>query len=171
MSARFSSGASIVGALFGAFLAACAASQAGASDASLIQARSRAATGSSTFTARCASCHGDRGEGKAYAPAIIGIGALPIYPRDASSGPSTTDPQQLQLQSQTRPPGAPSRAPLRNAKDLYDYLGQHHPDEGTRSLTPADLWGVVSFVLIAHGSQVPEAGVTPENAATVAISH
>jgi cytochrome c553 len=171
MFARFTSTHSLAAALAGALITvACGATQAGATDASLIQARSRAANGSSTFTARCASCHGDRGEGKAYAPSIIGAGALPMYPRDASTSPSTTDPQQLQLQSQTRPPGAPTRAPLRTAPDLHDYLSRHHPDQGTRALTAAELWGVVTFMLVAHGAAVPDAGVTPENAASVAIS-
>lgn len=172
MSVRFASTHALATALASALITiACGATQTGASDASLIQARSRAAAGSSTFAARCASCHGERGEGKAYAPSIIGAGALPMYPRDVSSGPSTTDPQQLQLQSQTRPPGAPTRAPFRTAKDLHEYLSSHHPDQGTRSLTPSELWGVVSFVLIAHGSTVPDSGVSPENAASVTISH
>lgn len=172
MSVRLMSTRSLTGALSSALITiACAATPTGASDASLIQARDRSAAGSSTFTARCASCHGDRGQGKAYAPSIIGAGALPMYPRDESTSPSTTDPQQLQLQSQTRPPGAPSRGPLRSAKDLHDYLSQHRPDDATRALTPAELWGVVTFMLIAHGSRVPESGVTPENAASVAISN
>jgi mono/diheme cytochrome c family protein len=169
---RLMSTYSLAAALLGALITiACGATQTGASDANLIQARSRSAPGSSNFTARCASCHGERGEGKAYAPSIIGAGSLPMYPRDASTSPTTTDPVQLQMQAQTRPPGAPSRGPLRTAKDLHDYLSQHHPDEGTRSLTPADLWGVVTFMLVAHGSQVPEAGITPDNAASVAITN
>ena len=36
-------------------------------------------------------------------------------------------------------------------------------------LTPAELWSLVSFVLIAHGSQVPAGGVTPENAGRISI--
>ncbi len=172
MRLRLTSTNSLTSALLGAIITvACGATQTGASDASLIQARSRAASGSSTYAARCASCHGERGEGKAYAPSIIGAGALPMYPRDASTSPTTTDPVQLQMQAQTRPPGAPSRGPLRNAKDLHDYLSQHHPDEGTRALTPADAWGVVTFMLVAHGSQVPEAGVSADNASRVEISH
>jgi mono/diheme cytochrome c family protein len=150
--------------------AACSAARLGASDATLVQARDRAQQGSSVFAARCAGCHGERGEGKAYAPPTMGPSALPIYPRDNSAmSPTTTDPQQLQLQAQTRPPGAASRKPLKTAQDLYDYLSRHTPNDSLRSLTPADLWAVVTFMLIAHGSQVPAAGVTAENAATILI--
>jgi mono/diheme cytochrome c family protein len=163
---RFSLGS----ALFLALAAvACSAARPGASDTALVQARDRAAQGSSVFAARCASCHGDRGEGKAYAPSTMGPGAIPLYPRDNSMAPTTTDPQQLQLQAQTRPPGAPSRPPFKTAQDLYDYLSRHTPEEGLRSLTPADLWAVVTFMLIAHGSQVPPAGVTAENASGISI--
>jgi mono/diheme cytochrome c family protein len=148
---------------------ACSAARPGASDTTLTQARDRAAQGSSVFSARCGSCHGDRGEGKAYAPPTMGAGALPLYPRDTSMSPTTTDPQQLQLQAQTRPPGAPSRSPFKTAQDLFDYLSRHTPDDSLRSLTHADLWAVVTFMLIAHGSQVPEGGVTAANASSISI--
>ena len=150
-------------------LAACNATQQGASDAGLAKAREQAAQGSSTYATRCASCHGERGEGKAYTPAIIGAGALPVYPRDASTSPTTTDPVQLQMQSQTRPPGAPSRGAFHNAQDLFDYLSKHTPDQSLRSLTPPELWTIVTFMLIAHGSQVPAGGVTAENASRIPI--
>ena len=157
--------------LGGAWLAlaatACNATPTGASDASLAKAHDQAATGTSLFAARCASCHGERGEGKAYAPATMGVGALPVYPRDNSSSPTTTDPVQLQMQAQSRPPGAPSRGTFHNAQDLFDYLSHHKAD--ANPLTPADLWALVTFVLIAHGSQVPAGGVTPENASHISI--
>lgn len=152
-----------------ALAAACNATPAGASDASFAKARDQASSGASLFGGRCASCHGERGEGKAYAPATMGIGALPVYPRDNSSSPTTTDPVQLQMQAQSRPPGAPSRSPFRTAQDLYDYLSKHKPDANSASLTPPDLWALVTFVLIAHGSQVPAGGITPENASHISI--
>lgn len=165
MSIRLSSWS--LAALLGA--AACGPSQLGASDASLASAKTQAAPGASTFNSKCASCHGERGEGRAYAPSIIGPGALPLYPRDNGGAPMTTDPVQLQLQSQTRPPGAPSRTPFRNARDLFEYLKQHQPTADLKSLNQADLWPLVTFMLIAHGSQVPPGGVTAENADRVEI--
>jgi hypothetical protein len=150
-------------------LAACNVTQPGATDAGLAKARDQASQGASSYATRCAHCHGERGEGKAYTPAIIGAGALPVYPRDASTSPTTTDPVQLQMQSQTRPPGAPSRSALHNAQDLFDYLSRHTPEQNLRSLTPPELWTIVTFMLIAHGSQVPPGGVTPENASRISI--
>lgn len=170
MPSRLTSTFVLGGALFAlASFAACNVTQPGASDASLAKARDQAAQGSQTYAEKCAHCHGERGEGKAYSPAIIGAGALPVYPRDASTSPTTTDPVQLQMQSQTRPPGAPSRGAFHNAQDLFDYLSQHMPEQSLHSLTPPELWGVVTFMLVAHGSQVPAGGVTPENAARSAI--
>lgn len=145
--------------------AACAGARAGASDASLANARAQAASGAEIFGARCANCHGERGEGKAYAPSIMGPGALPVYPRDSSDSAMTTDPVQLQLQSQTRPPGAPSRTPFRNARDLYEYLlKQHRPNDELKALHPDDLWPLLTFMLLAHGSKVPAGGITAANA-------
>jgi Cytochrome c len=154
---------------FALFFAGCSVSQPGATDAGLAKAREQASQGASSFAQRCAHCHGERGEGKAYTPPSMGPGALPVYPRDSSLGPTTTDPVQLQMQSQTRLPGAPSRKPLQTAQDLYDYLSRHTPEPSLRSLTPPELWTLVTFVLIAHGSQVPPGGVTPENASRITI--
>jgi mono/diheme cytochrome c family protein len=169
MSSRSMSLLVLGGALLVAFASACNATPAGASDASLAQARDQASTGASLFAGRCASCHGERGEGKAYAPSTMGNGALPVYPHDNSSSPTTTDPVQLQMQAQSRPPGAPSRGAFHTAQDLFDYLSKHKPEQSLQSLSPADVWALVTFVLIAHGRQVPPGGVTPENASHISI--
>jgi mono/diheme cytochrome c family protein len=169
MRSRLMSMLVFAGALLAGLASACNVTPAGATDASLALARDRAATGSTLFAGRCASCHGERGEGKAYAPSTMGTGALPVYPRDNSASPGTTDPQQLQMQAQSRPPGAPSRGPLRTAQDLFDYLSQHKPDARQGPQSPPDVWALVTFVLIAHGSQVPAGGVTPENASGISI--
>jgi hypothetical protein len=52
---------------------------------------------------------------------------------------------------------------------LFDYLSHHTPEQNLRSLTPPELWTIVTFMLIAHGSQVPPGGVTPENASRISI--
>jgi mono/diheme cytochrome c family protein len=157
------------GAVLALTAAACSVTPAGATDASLAKAHDQAAAGTSLFASRCASCHGERGEGKAYAPATMGNGALPVYPRDNSSSPTTTDPVQLQMLAQSRPPGAPSRGAFHTAQDLFDYLSKHKPDQSLQTLAPPDTWASVTFVLIAHGSQVPAGGVTPENASHISI--
>jgi mono/diheme cytochrome c family protein len=155
----------------GALAIGCAATPAGATDASLAKARSEAATGATLYAQECAKCHGDRGEGRAGAPPIIGTGALPVYPRDEATGPATTDPVQLQMQSQTRPPGMSSRDPFRNAQDLYKYVSTHmpQPQERAGSLKPDEYWAIITFILIAHGSKVPAGGVTAANASTISM--
>jgi hypothetical protein len=99
----------------------------------------------------------------------MGGGALTVYPRDASTSPTTTDPALLQLQSQKRPPGVPSRQPFHTAQDLIDYLAQHSPGENQRALTADELRALVTFMLLAHGSQVPSDGVTAANASRISI--
>jgi cytochrome c len=149
----------------------CAATQIGATPDDLARARSQAQQGAMTYGAECASCHGQRGEGLASAPAIMGPGALPEYPRNTGGAgdPTITDPQLIQLQAQTRPQGAAWRDPFRNAQDLYTFTTTHLPKSRATALTPADYWAVVSFLLAAQGAPLPPAGLEPTNAATVMI--
>lgn len=160
-----------VGAVIALSAAACATTPAGATDANLALAESQASGGADLFARECASCHGQRGEGKAGAPPIIGAGALPLYPRETSSGPAFTDPAQLQVQSQSRPPGVPSREPFRTAGDLHEYISRHMPLPKKRAgtLGPEEYWAILNFILAAHGTRLPEGGVTPSNASTVEI--
>jgi hypothetical protein len=156
-----------------AFALACASTPPGASDANLAQAKSRANQGSAVYDRACAKCHGPRGEGLAGAPPIIGVTGLPRYPRDQSGVQLYQDPQQIQRQAQLRVPGSASRPEFVTANDLFQYLQRHRselikPDTGI-DVSDDELWAVLSFVLIAHGSQVPEAGVSPESAASVLI--
>jgi hypothetical protein len=150
---------------------ACATTPAGATDANLAKAKNQASQGAGIFARECASCHGERGEGRARAPAIIGFGALPLYPRDSASSPAFTDPAQLQIQAQSRPPGVSSRDPFRTAQDLYNYVSTRMPLPKSRvgSLKPEEYWAIINFILTAHGSKVPEGGVTPSNAGGVRI--
>jgi cytochrome c len=151
-------------------LGGCAATQQGASDATLAQANTVASRGSAVYAASCARCHGNRGEGTASAPPLMGEGALPLYPRDSLlSSAGSTDPQQLQLMSQARPPGAQGRGPFHTARDVFDYASKHMPKNNPGSLSAAEYWDVVTFLLIGHGAKVPEGGVNAANASTVPI--
>jgi hypothetical protein len=156
------------------WLGACAATPPGASDAHLAQAKSRAARGGAVFDRACASCHGPRGEGLAGAPPILGATSLPRYPRDQAGVQLYQDPQQIQRQAQLRLPGAPSRIELVTALDIYDYLKVHmsmvRKPTSVGELTDEELWGVVNFLLIARGSDVPASGISPANAASVLIA-
>src|SRR3954466_13766281 len=87
---------------------ACATTQRGATEANLAQAQGQAGPGATLFASSCAGCHGPRGEGLGSAPALLGPGALPEFPRTAggSGDPTLIDPQQLQIEMQSRPAGA-----------------------------------------------------------------
>lgn len=154
-------------------LACGASTPPGASDASLAQAQSRAHEGAALYDRACAKCHGPRGEGLAGAPPIIGVTGLPKFPRDQSGVQLYQDPQQIQRQAQLRVPGTASRPEFVNAGDVFLYLQRHRsevikPDTGI-DVSDAELWAALTFVLIAHGSAVPDTGISPENAGSVLI--
>jgi cytochrome c len=158
-------------ALCGLVLLGCAMTQMGATPADLARAQDQAAPGATTYAKECATCHGNRGEGLATAPALLGPGTLPEQPRNAggSGDPTLTDPQQMQLEMQSRPAGAAWRDPFRNAQDLYNFISTFMPKEHAGALKPADYWAVVSFLLAAQGASLPAGGVSPANASSIPI--
>jgi mono/diheme cytochrome c family protein len=120
---------------------ACAATTRGASPDAVAAARSRAPDGARVFANECAGCHGNRGQGKGTVPALMGAEAL-------------RDPEAF-----------------RTAETLFDYVSRSMPLPRDRigSLKPEQYWAVVNFILLAHQSEVPPGGVTPENAPSVVI--
>jgi mono/diheme cytochrome c family protein len=158
-------------ALLGAIATACAATQFGAPPAKVAEARTVTPRGADLFAKECAECHGDRGEGLAQAPAVLGPGALPVYPRDSAAAGSLAinDPEQLRIRQQTRPAGAPWRDPFRTAQDLVGFLNTHPAKKRAEWVAPDDYWAVVTFMLAAHGSAVPAAGINADNASSVTI--
>ena len=159
-----------LGTLGAAAVIACTASQRGATEANLATANSKAADGGKLFEQKCASCHGQRGEG-ITAPAIIGYGALPEYPRESSlsNNPALNDPSELKLRESARPAGAPKREPFKNAQDVYSYISQRMPLREAGSLKPEEYWAILNFVLVANGTSVPDGGISSSNASTVSI--
>lgn len=149
---------------------ACTATKLGATDADFAKARAETSAGATVFAQECATCHGEHGEGLAGASPILGPGALPEFPRD-SSGPSSTiqDPQQIQIQIQSRPAGAPWRDPFRDAQDVYDFTSSHMPKSRAAELKPDDYWAVMTFVIAAQGGHVPPGGINPSNARATPI--
>jgi mono/diheme cytochrome c family protein len=167
-------GKSVVGGVFvlgGLVLLGCAVTQLGATAADLARAQDQAAAGATTYAAECAKCHGQRGEGLASAPALMGPGALPEYPRNrgGSGDPGFIDGQQLQIEAQARPAGAAWRDPIRNAQDLYSYTSTHMPQSHAGELKPGDYWAVVNFLLAAQGATLPAGGIGPANASSIQI--
>ena len=152
---------------------ACSPTPAGAADAHLAKAKSQAYEGADVFARDCAGCHGQRGEGRGDAPSIMGAWALPVFPDDQSktADPSLTDPQQLEEEARARPAGAPSRDPFRTAQDLFAFISKRMPlpQNRTGSLRSDEYWAIVNFMLIAHGSAVPQGGINEANAGSVSI--
>lgn len=168
---KFAMVTAVVAVVSACFASACNSPPLGASDPNLAMAKDKNKTGADLFAQRCAGCHGERGQGK-NGPSLMGAGALPEYPRDKSdSTQAFTDPQEIENQVQTRPPGTPSREPFRNAGDLFNYVSKNMPlpSDQVGSLSSDEYWAVVSFILTAHGAAVPEGGVTPQNAASIPI--
>jgi hypothetical protein len=157
--------------LCGALWLGCATVPVGATTEDLARARDQAAQGAATFTSACAKCHGQRGEGLAGAPAILGPGALPEFPRNTGGvgDPTVTDPQLIQIQAQTRPAGAASRDRFRNGHDLYNFMGTHMARLRAPALKDGDSWAVTGFMLAAQGASLPQGGVGPANAASIPI--
>jgi len=152
--------------------AACGGGQPAPTDADLAQAKSRASLGASVFEQKCASCHGPRGEGLVSAPPVIGATALPRYPREQAGVQLYQNPQEMQHQAQLRVPGAASRPTFVSAADLHAYLTQHMTElkgPSDEPLRDEDSWAVITFVLIANGSTVPEGDISAANASSVLI--
>jgi mono/diheme cytochrome c family protein len=173
MPAHFSdNGIRVVGGIFALCASigiGCAATQLGATPAEIALARGQSEQGASVFAGQCANCHGERGEGVGSAPAILGSGSLPEYPRAGASGSALTDPQLLQIEAQARPAGAAWRDPFRTARDLFEFTGTHMPKGQVGDLKPAEVWAVVSFILAAQGATLPTGGIGPANAGTIQI--
>jgi mono/diheme cytochrome c family protein len=157
--------------LAGVLWVGCAATQLGATPADLDRARGQADQGANLFATECGTCHGQRGEGVAAAPALLGPGGLPEYPRSTGSmtDPTLIDPQQLQIQQQSRPAGAGSRDTFRNAQDLYTFISKQMPKSRPGSLKPVDYWALVNFMLAVQGTTLPPGGIGPANAVSIPI--
>jgi mono/diheme cytochrome c family protein len=154
-----------------AAIAACAATQRGASDANMASANAKAADGAKLFAQQCAGCHGQRGEGS-KAPEIMGTGALPTYPKQSNLGNNAAfaDPSELQLREAARAAGAPKRDPFNTAQDVYNYISKRMPFKAAGSLRPEEYWSILNFMLFAHGAVVPADGVNATNASTVQLA-
>jgi mono/diheme cytochrome c family protein len=158
--------------LFLALSSACSVAPLGAREADLARARQAEGSGSDVYRGQCGACHGERGEGVASAPSVMGPGALPLYRRDprTSTNPALQDPA-AQQRDQSLPPGADTRGPFRTALDVFDYVSREMPLPHSKagSLKPEQYWAVVNFMLLGNGVSVPPGGVRAANAANVPL--
>ena len=127
--------------------------------------------GADLFAQNCAGCHGSKGEGSERGPSVIGIGALPVYPsdHDRSTNSAFSDPQTLEDEARARPAGTPSRPPFRTAADVYGYVSSEMPPDSAGSLSDQEYWSILSFLLAAHGIDLPDRGVNANNAASIEL--
>ena len=151
----------------------CTVTPLGATDDGIAKARAASAPGASEYDEECSSCHGKRGEGLTTAPALMGSGALPTFPRDDSSSSSGAFATSGQVQGgdAARVPGQSKRDPFRTAQDVYDYVSSRMPLPKSKAgtLKPEEYWAIVNYILVANAITVPAGGVTEANAKSVAL--
>jgi hypothetical protein len=78
----------------------------------------------------------------------------------------------MQDKGQTTADKPGGRGRFETAQNLYDFVGEHMPrlSQSRTSLTTGEYWAVVHYVVLAHGSAVPRAGLDAGNAKTVLLS-
>lgn len=90
--------------------------------------------GAAVYAARCAVCHGPRGEGIATFPALVGR-----EPRDGF--PFGNDVKLVKTVGNYWP----------HATTLYDYIHRAMPYTAPGSLTPPEVYGLVAYLLAENG--------------------
>jgi hypothetical protein len=153
---------------------ACAATTAAdVSDADIWRGRAASAVGAREFAVECAHCHGGRGEGVANMPAVLGPGALPVYPRELATDEAQGlhDPQEMEIATAIHHPGLVRREPFRTGGDLFQYLMFHVRKPVEHDFHEDDYAAIVGFMLAVQGSPVPAGGSTPDNVQSIPIVH
>jgi cytochrome c len=151
---------------------ACGGGARGAGEQSLAKAATAAPQGQQLYAAQCAHCHGEQGEGTANGPPLMGPGALPVRRQKQADLVTINDPVLRRQAQRDSVPGAAQTAEARrafqSAADIHAYLASDHRKlEGVTALDEPDQWAVLTYVLTAHGLEVPEGGLTVANAGGV----
>ncbi len=102
--------------------------------------------GAALYGAKCASCHGDAGQG-AKAPAVVGKGALPLDPR----------------------PGSKRSGQFKTALDVFQYVKTAMPGDAPGSLTDEEYRAIIAFDLKANGVDLSGKDVSDETLAAIAL--
>jgi cytochrome c len=134
--------------------AGCAASAGGGaksegeSAAPAANFREQAERGAVVYGKRCASCHGDAGQGGAHAPPVVGAGALPLEP--------------------------PASAKFRKSRfvtvaDVAEFVTKNMPPNAPGSLSGEDYINTLAFDLKANGVDLGDKKLDGALAATLVI--
>ncbi len=100
--------------------------------------------GAHIYAANCGMCHGSSADG-AQAPALVGKDSLPAQ---RAEGPT-----------------------FRSAQDVFEYVSTNMPLPSSKagSLSSADYWSVVEFLVRARGVPIPPKGLSSNNAQSIRI--
>lgn len=149
-----------------ALMTASACGRAGAPEPQLADAKRDLPEGAQVYVRECQGCHGANGEGVDGKPAVMGSGALPE--RRRAKGSLSGSPDQPGRVSAGTGGQEDARPPFKTAKDLHDYIASSMPLP-TPGLSPKESWAVTSFILKAHGVNVPAGGLTEQTAAALTL--
>lgn len=106
------------------------------------------ALGSGMFAARCANCHGPRGQGGVGGPPLVGLerGALPLEPR----------PEGLR------------EVRFETAADVLAFVSESMPADAPGALSPGSYLALTAFLLSENGLVLQDA-LHPESAASLRL--
>jgi cytochrome c len=85
--------------------------------------------GKQLYVAKCASCHGDAGQGSDKAPPVVGKDAFPLEPRA----------------------GAKRDVQFHTAADVFAWATKHMPADAPASLSTDEYLAIFAFDLTANG--------------------
>jgi mono/diheme cytochrome c family protein len=108
------------------------------------------AHGQTLFTANCAECHGDLGQGTEDAPRLVGLeeGALPLEP-----------PASREIR----------KSRFATAADVADFAMANMPPKKAGTLTADEYLAVIAFALKGNGIDLGEDRLTMAKAKTLTI--
>jgi cytochrome c len=110
------------------------------------QAAEAAERGATLYGQKCASCHGDAGQG-AKAPALVGKDALPLDPR----------------------PGSKRGVQFKTALEVFQYVKAKMPGDDPGSLSDEDARAIVAFDLKANGVDLAGKDLSDATLAAIAL--
>jgi len=85
--------------------------------------------GKGLYVAKCASCHGDAGQGTEKGPVVVGKEAFPQKPRE----------------------GAKRDVEFHTAADVFAWASQHMPGDAPGTIAADDMLAIFAFDLTANG--------------------
>jgi cytochrome c len=90
--------------------------------------------GKTLYTASCASCHGDAGQGTKKGPPVVGKDAFPLEPRK----------------------GAKRDVQFHTAADVFAWASKHMPAKKPGSIKADDMLAIFAFDLSANGVKLDQ---------------